>query len=78
MKINETTSVAFLEEQMFGGGASWSQLKCQSNSEYLNELCFITQSSDCVTKCDCSLLTETCFIKRVDKGRMATVKDLES
>ena len=56
MKINKTTSVALAKEQMFGGGASWSQLNCQSNSEHLSQLCFITQSSDCVTKHDCSLL----------------------
>ena len=56
MKINKTTSVAFSKEQMFGGGASWSQLNYQSNSEHLSQLCFITQSSDCVTKYDCSLL----------------------
>ena len=56
MKINETTSVAFSKEQMFGGGASWSQLNYQSNSEHLSQLCFITQWSDCVTKYDCSFL----------------------
>ena len=64
MKINETTSVAFLKEQMFVGGASLSQLNCQSNSEHLSQLCFITQSSDRVTKYDCSLLrlpTVSCF-----------------
>ena len=56
MKINKTTSVTFSKEQMFVGGASWSQLNCLSNSEHLSQLCFITQSSDCVTKYDCSLL----------------------
>ena len=56
MKINETKSVALAKEQMFGGGASWSQLNYQSNSEHLSPLCFITQSSDCATKYDFSFL----------------------
>ena len=56
MKINETKSVALAKEQMFGGGASWSQLNYQSNSEHLSQLCFITQSCDYATKYDFSFL----------------------